>query len=386
MENCKADPDELPLQGTSRTLMEGKYIEELSSFSSTIVASTSALQHTTLFRPSLSASSHLTATMSETMETMQARHRKEAKELQNKITQKKKQATKKTRKGVNDECARLEVELKEKQVEELAALHVDGFGGAPEDGSDSEVEREEKDGVEEVEEKLTEVKFASDTKAEPQPEEQQTRGPKRNRQKERLARRAAEAEEASKKAEEEALLQPNWKKQERTAMIKAFALHNLVEKEIRPDGHCMFSAIGDQLAALDIDIGAANEAEKSETFRYKAVRRAAALYILEHKEDFQDFMEEPIISYVSKIERTAEWGGHLELVALAKSYNVEINVIQDGKTNKIEPEQNKEDTKKIYLAYYHHGYGLGEHYNSLRPAKAAQMKEGAKGDSEEVAP
>lgn len=309
---------------------------------------------------------------------MQARHRKEAKELQNKITQKKKQATKKTRKGVNDECARLEQDLKDKQAAELAELGEVAPGAVPGDGGDSEEDKNEGKleggGVEQAEDTLKEVKFTSDTKQEAQPEEPAQKGPKRNRQKERLARRAAEAEEASKKAEEEALLQPNWKKQERTAMEKAFKEHNLTEKEIRPDGHCMFSAIGDQLFQLGIDIGAQNEAEKSETLRYKAVRRAAALYILDHKEDFQDFMEEPIISYVSKIERTAEWGGHLELVALAKSYGVEINVIQDGKTNEIEPEQPKEDTKKIYLAYYHHGYGLGEHYNSLRPAAGAKVE------------
>ena len=94
------------------------------------------------------------------------------------------------------------------------------------------------------------------------------------------------------------------------------------------------------------------------------------MYILDHKDEFQPFMEEPLISYVSKIERTAEWGGHLELVALAKSYKVEINVIQDGTTNKIEPENPGEDTRKLWLAYYHHGYGLGEHYNSLRQAGA----------------
>lgn len=326
--------------------------------------------------------------MAETQDEMLARHRKEAKELQNKITQKKKQATKKTRKGVNDECARLEQDLKDKQAVDLAGFAGDELGAVPEDDAEREVEVEDKqDEVDAATDKLKEVKFTSDTKDEPEERaEQQAKGPKRNRQKERLARRAAEQEEAAKKAEEEALLQPNWKKQERTAMEKAFKSHNLVEKEIRPDGHCMFSAIGDQLAALDIDIRAVNDAEKSETFRYRAIRRAAALYILEHKEDFQDFMEEPIISYVSKIERTAEWGGHLELVALAKSYGVEINVIQDGKTNKIEPEEGVKQPKKIYLAYYHHGYGLGEHYNSLRPTKApGEDEEGEKEETEATA-
>lgn len=329
--------------------------------------------------------------MSETQDEMLAKHRKEAKDLQNKITQKKKQATKKTRKGVNDECARLEADLKDKQAAELATINGDASNTVPEDELSEE---EEKDGeeVDEAAGRMKGVSFADSTKVEKIEEPTQQIGPKRNRQKERLARRAAELEEQSKAAEAEALLQPNWKKQERTAMEKAFKQHNLTEKEIRPDGHCMFSAIADQLVQNDIDIGVANEAEKSETFRYKAVRRAAALYILEHREDFQDFMEEPIISYVSKIERTAEWGGHLELVALAKTFGVEINVVQDGKINKIEPDAHagesngpaSERTKKIWLAYYHHGYGLGEHYNSLRPAKTTENDQTTDGKPEEL--
>jgi OTU domain-containing protein 6 len=50
------------------------------------------------------------------MEELQAKHRKELRDLQSKITQKKKQASKKTRKGVNEECDRLEQELKDTQA------------------------------------------------------------------------------------------------------------------------------------------------------------------------------------------------------------------------------------------------------------------------------
>ncbi|KAK4956896.1 hypothetical protein LTR28_005866, partial [Elasticomyces elasticus] len=56
------------------------------------------------------------------MEELQAKHRREARDLQSKITQKKKSATKKTRKGVNDECDTLEQELRVRQEQEIAAL------------------------------------------------------------------------------------------------------------------------------------------------------------------------------------------------------------------------------------------------------------------------
>ncbi len=58
--------------------------------------------------------------MEETLEQIQARHRKEEKDLQGRITNKKKNATKKNRKGVNDECAELEKQLEEQHRGELA--------------------------------------------------------------------------------------------------------------------------------------------------------------------------------------------------------------------------------------------------------------------------
>ena len=66
-----------------------------------------------------------------TFEEVQARHRRELKDLQGRITSKKKNASKKTRKGVNDECAAMERDLKDKQAAELAALSADGVPEVP---------------------------------------------------------------------------------------------------------------------------------------------------------------------------------------------------------------------------------------------------------------
>ncbi|KFY25363.1 hypothetical protein V493_04690 [Pseudogymnoascus sp. VKM F-4281 (FW-2241)] len=303
----------------------------------------------------------------EALEEAQARHRKENKDLQGRITQKKKQATKKTRKGVNDECAELERRLKETQATELAALRGDASEDAqdvepvPEPEHDASVAPTHDDSL------AADLQKTAISDPAPSPSEEGPQ-PKRNRQKERLARRAAEQEAAAIKAEEEAAKLPNWKRQERTAMLKAFKTHKLDEKEIRPDGHCLFSSVADQLDQAGIDLRTKNEAEKTEAFRYKAVRRTAAKYIEGHRDEFEAFLEEPLPAYVQKIENSAEWGGQVELIALAKSYNVEICVLQDGRVDKFSPEETEEEVEKIWLAYYHHGYGLGEHYNSLRKA------------------
>lgn len=334
----------------------------------------------------------------ETVEQMQARHRREAKDLQGRVTSKKKNATKKTRKGVNDECAEMERRMKERQAEELEGL----VGGAQND-DDNEAQQAQGDVEGDNGQKdTTQGDLAAKMRAmgvgelAAKPPQQPSKPPdesgngesaggggggpgkKRNRQKERLARRAAEQEAAAEAAEQEAAGMTDHRGQERERMEGEFARHGLEEHEIRPDGHCLFSAVADQLGQAGVPLAAAAAGEptgeegKAEP-GYKTVRRAAAGYIEARGDDFAGFLEEDLGSYVRKIRDTAEWGGQLELLALASVYRVDVCVVQDGRTEVIQPSgggeaEQGEKRKKIWLAYYRHGYGLGEHYNSLRKA------------------
>ncbi|KAF6835469.1 OTU-like cysteine protease [Colletotrichum plurivorum] len=306
----------------------------------------------------------------ETLEQMQVRHRKEQRDLVGRITSKKKNATKKTRKGVNDECAELERRLREKQEEEIASLS--GAGPAEQEQQDEEEEEEEEAQPEDVAEKLEKVTISEDVKD----TQGQGQGKKRNRQKERLARRAAEQEAAAIKAEEEASSMTDHRGIEKTYMLAEFKANSLSEKEIAPDGHCLFAAVADQLQAKGIPLLSTQQQAQDKTamLPYKIVRRAAAEYMANHPDDFAPFLEEGLDGYVRKIRDTAEWGGQLELAALASVYGVEIRVVQDGRTERIEPAAGAgggEKKEEIWLAYYRHGYGLGEHYNSLRKIAAA---------------
>lgn len=328
----------------------------------------------------------------ETVEQMQARHRKEAKDLQGRVTSKKKNATKKTRKGVNDECAEMERQMKERQAEELEGL----VGGGKEDGDTQDDKDEADDGREED---TTQGELAAKMRAmgvgelAAKPPQQPSKPPdegsdgaaagaggagqgkKRNRQKERLARRAAEQEAAAEAAEQEAAGMTDHRGQERERMEAEFSRHGLEEHEIRPDGHCLFSAVADQLGQAGVPLlppsGADGEVVEGKEPGYKTVRRAAAGYIEARGDEFAGFLEEDLGSYVRKIRDTAEWGGQLELLALASVYGIQVCVVQDGRTEVISPSgggevKEGEERKKIWLAYYRHGYGLGEHYNSLR--------------------
>ena len=83
-------------------------------------------------------------------------------------------------------------------------------------------------------------------------------------------------------------------------------------------------------------------------------------------DNFVPFLENSLDEYVQTIRNTGEWGGHLELLALARAYERNINVLQGtGKVETIECGSGN-DNEPLWLAYYRHSYGLGEHYNSLR--------------------
>lgn len=310
---------------------------------------------------------------SEDVEQMRARHRRELKDLQGRITSKKKNASKKTRKGVNDECEAMERSLKEKQAEEIASLEP----AEPESSSSSEEDEAGQSRLEKVESKVEEKlekgleklhigsNGHSGSNGEVKgPASSSTLGKKRNRQQERLARRAAEQEAAAQKAEDEAANMTDHRARESEYMSKMFTTYNLTEKDIEPDGHCLFSAVADQLLQNAVPVGT-----QSDELPYKAVRRAAADYMVAHRDDFAPFLEENLEEYAEGIKDTAEWGGELELMALARNYEVEIRVIQDGRMEKIGEVEGRESGKVLWLAYYRHGYGLGEHYNSLRQAK-----------------
>ncbi|KAL4881717.1 hypothetical protein BJY04DRAFT_188675 [Aspergillus karnatakaensis] len=331
------------------------------------------------------------------MEDLLSRHRKEQKDLQAKITQKKKAATKKTRRGVNDECDRLQRDLTERQqteiaelngeptaetelpVDELEDLTVNDNGVPLTNGDSKDLDGNTQDGT-------SPMTDSSSTSSAPVPSSG-TKGKKPNRQKARLARRAAEQAAQAQQAEEEASKQTNHRGNEKEAMDAVFKKLKLNEIDITPDGHCLFSAVATQLDELGLGLQPdptriiLQPATQSRVDcvgvpqhdGYRAVRAVTADFITAHRDDFEAFMEKDFVKYTKDIRDTAEWGGQLELQAIARAYGVDINVIQgDGRIEKIEAgdaegaiEEEERRRRVIWLAYYRHTYGLGEHYNAL---------------------
>ncbi|KAK6535229.1 hypothetical protein TWF694_001697 [Orbilia ellipsospora] len=319
------------------------------------------------------------------MEDLLALHRKQLRDLQSVITQKKKSATKKTRRGVNDDCERLERELKEKQAAEIEALEQSNPDAITANESPEGEESEKppttltetgRDTSETIAAKLQESTIddsTTPTNHERLPTSPATNtGPKKqNRQKARLARRAAQIDELTEQAKQEAAAMPDLRAIEAERMKTLFKDNGLTEVQIAPDGHCLYSAFA--VGLEDAGIALANQDSDQDNTKKRAytfTRKAAGDYINSHPDDFVPFLEdgETLDSHVNKVQNTAEWGGQMELLALAKEYGVTVKIVQAqgvGVTAMNEDGGGKGD---VWLAYHRRGYGLGEHYNALRKA------------------
>ncbi|BEJ11954.1 hypothetical protein CspHIS471_0204140 [Cutaneotrichosporon sp. HIS471] len=164
--------------------------------------------------------------------------------------------------------------------------------------------------------------------------------------------------------------------------------------EIQPDGHCMFSAVADQLGLLAI-------LPPEQANNPYTTRRLAAQYMREHKDDFIPFLpsvdgedmpgatDDGIMNdaqfgeYCHRVEGTAEWGGEPEIQALSRAFDIPIHVIQRGPPTVVshggvgdafggatEAKASAAAGERVVrISYHRRMYGLGEHYNSLRPAK-----------------
>ncbi|KAK7054934.1 OTU protein [Paramarasmius palmivorus] len=147
--------------------------------------------------------------------------------------------------------------------------------------------------------------------------------------------------------------------------------------EINPDGHCLFSAIADQLALLSI--------LASKDANYATVRLAACNYMYSHPDDFLPFLpsadgedgpgsfNEGLMShkqyerYCASIRDTAMWGGEPEILALSRAFNVPIHVVQSGTPPVVihNPtgtpfDGDIRDKRVVRISYHRRMYGLGE--------------------------
>ncbi|KAF6159924.1 hypothetical protein GIB67_033008 [Kingdonia uniflora] len=292
----------------------------------------------------------------ETLEEALSRHKKDIAQLQNKETAMKKAAAKGSKaeqkakkKQVDDEIAKLSSDLKEKQVEELASF---GFTNRKEKNNDLDT----------LVKAIASVSINSlGNSSKP------SKGLKRRE------KRAQEEAAREQRIEEEQSNIVSTRMVEDDKLKKKLEPLGLSVVEIKPDGHCLFRAVEDQLNEIS---------GGSSPYTYQELREMVARYMREHAEDFLPFflteneidadtdcsLSERFEKYCKETESTAAWGGQLELGALTHCMRKHIVVysgsfpdVEMGKEYKSENGINS----SIKLSYHKHAFGLGEHYNSV---------------------
>jgi len=270
-------------------------------------------------------------------EALAKRHRKEKKDLQGKVQNLKKTASKgdkKKKKEVTDEIARLEEELKSRHEKEVTEL---------ESSSDK---------VEEATDKLATVVLSNENSPPPQ-HQKLSKAEKRRLKKEQddLKR-----EEEIRAAEEQNRYGP--RNVETQSIKDQLKQRKLAIHEVPSNGDCMFAAI-------------LHQAEVCSSL--SELRQSTAAELRRNKGDYLPFLtsasgdlmsDDEFETYCEKMatEKTS-WGSQVELRAVSQVHGLKIEVVQgEGPVVVI-----GDAGKTVVVTFHKHYFGLGEHYNSTRP-------------------
>ncbi|XP_042322091.1 deubiquitinase OTUD6B [Sceloporus undulatus] len=277
------------------------------------------------------------------LELLARKQRKEKRELQAKIQGMKNTVPKndkKRRKQLLEDVAKLEAELEEKHRGELKHLKETLPEQNKEHSATINIARLELEGTGEI---------------------QPPRISKAQKRRDKKAALEKEREERIAEAEIENLTGARHLESQKLAHI--LATRQLEIKQIPSDGHCMYRAIEDQLR------------ERQNSWTVATLRSRTAEYMRGHVDDFLPFLTNPntgdlysreeFEKYCYDIANTASWGGQLELRALSHILQTPIEVVQVDSPPIIVGEEYNGDP--LILVYMRHAYGLGEHYNSVKP-------------------
>lgn len=185
---------------------------------------------------------------------------------------------------------------------------------------------------------------------------------------------------AKEKAREEEIAKelanaPDPRQMEIDAIMELYLNKSSLEiEEVAADGNCLYRAVAIQLCHLGTG---------TDKYDHLQMRKVCAEEIMERRDDYEPFADlsemkvTTFEEYVDKVRESSEWGGHLELKALAHSLKKTIMVystegpleIKSGLENQEETEGD-DDVDVIRLSFHRRYYALGEHYNSVVACKS----------------
>lgn len=142
----------------------------------------------------------------------------------------------------------------------------------------------------------------------------------------------------------------------------------LTIKPVASDGHCMYRAIADQLVT---HTEGSHESITSANSPHLLLRAMCVEMLRMRRPEFEPFMalgDETFESYCDKVGNTTQWGGQLELRALAQALQETIVVVNATGENVVMGEEFRSSgrDRALYLSFHQHYFSLGEHYNSTQ--------------------
>ncbi|EQC33001.1 hypothetical protein SDRG_09523 [Saprolegnia diclina VS20] len=290
------------------------------------------------------------ASRNETEGQAKQRHKLEAREWQNqtKLLQKKWKKEKKSKKDVEDELVRLEHEMKERHAAELLAFAKD------DDDNDETV-------VDATPPAADPTSASTNAKLE---KAQRKREKKKQEEKDRQLRIAEESKNVV---------------SERKVELDQIALQlqslSMTIHEIPSDGHCLYHAVADQLRRIEQlpSTGALPP--------HLYLRQRTAASLRANADDYMPFVElnyeadeslqDQFAAYCHRVEHSSDWGGQIELRALAQSLQRPIHVYAAGSDVLVMGDDFS--AAPLRVSYHLHYYTLGAHYNSVATADADDL-------------
>jgi len=272
-------------------------------------------------------------------ERLEKAQRKEKKELQAKVQALKNsipKGDKKKKKEVTAEIARLESDLDQKHSAEMLDLLTDNMS------------------LSEEQEEPTNNTNCDNTVKMPDDKNNEPRVSKAQKRREKKAEREKQRLEDIERQEAENLCGQRHLEQE--AITRLLEARGLTLHQIPSDGDCMFAGLAHQLSLSGVTSSVSELRQQTAT----ELRTNSGQYL-----PFLSLSPGQFEAYCTKMASTPEWGGQVELLALSSVLQRPIEVIQAEGAPVVVGEQLT--ASRLLLTYHRHAYGLGEHYNSVRP-------------------
>lgn len=276
---------------------------------------------------------------------LNARHKKERKELLSKIQALKKSAgkgDKKRKKEIQEEIVQLEIDLDRRHAEELAEAAASVAPKTTQSTVNEGVKSDE----------------------ESKPSESTTRVSKAQKRREKKA-----AEEKIRQAEilaQEKLNKNGPRVVEMETIKKLLTKRQLVMHSVASDGDCLYNAIRNQLSVTGRKVPDVSWL-RQQTANYIQQNKDSLIFYMTNPDTGDCLNDEEFKNYCESVRDTPAWGGQIEITALSKILEAPIEVIQANGPPTIQGSE-QYDGPNLVITYHRHMYSLGEHYNGSKPS------------------